>query len=86
VGLVGVADLPPGASRVEFELTPTPVGTRLDLTHTGLPGTRAETHGAGWANYLARLRHVAIGADPGPDTWRAVTTSRTGGDDGSDND
>jgi uncharacterized protein YndB with AHSA1/START domain len=72
-GLAGAADLPPGASRVEFELTPTPTGTRLDLIHTGLPGTRAETHRAGWGNYLARLRQVAGGADPGPDSWRPVT-------------
>jgi uncharacterized protein YndB with AHSA1/START domain len=72
-GLAGAADLPPGASQVEFKLTPTPTGTRLDLLHTGIPGSRAETHGAGWGNYLTRLRQVAVGADPGPDTWRAVT-------------
>jgi uncharacterized protein YndB with AHSA1/START domain len=71
-GLAGAADLPPGASRVEFELTPTPTGTRLDLIHTGLPSARAETHGAGWGNYLARLRQVGIGADPGPDSWWPV--------------
>jgi uncharacterized protein YndB with AHSA1/START domain len=68
-GMAGAEDLPPGSSRVEFTLTPTSSGTRLSLHHSGLPDTRAGTHGRGWANYLHRLRMASQGIDPGPDTW-----------------
>ena len=68
-GITGTEDFPPGSSQVEFTLTPTASGTSLTLVHTGLPDTRAKTHGRGWANYLARLRAVASGIDPGPDQW-----------------
>jgi uncharacterized protein YndB with AHSA1/START domain len=68
-GMAGAVDLPPGASRVEFVLRPTPSGTNLSLRHTGLPDTRARTHGSGWGNYLPRLRSAATGTDPGPDDW-----------------
>ena len=68
-GLAGSDDFPPGASRVEFTLTPIPRGTALRLSHTGLPETRARTHGVGWPHYLARLELAARGAAPGPDTF-----------------
>ena len=68
-GLAGSEDFPPGSSRVEFTLTRASTGTNLKLTHSGLPDTRASTHGAGWGNYLARLQAVACGIDPGPDSW-----------------
>ena len=68
-GMAGALDLPPGASRVEFVLRPTSNGTNLSLRHTGLPDTRAGTHGSGWGNYLPRLRSAATGTDPGPDDW-----------------
>ena len=64
-GMAGSADLPPGSSRVEFTLTPTPTGTALSLNHTGLPETRAQTHGIGWRHYLGRLHISAAGGDPG---------------------
>ena len=85
-GLDGAADLPPGSSRVEFQLTPTATGTRLDLRHSGLPDTRAASHGAGWGNYLARLRAVGAGVDPGPDEWWPIGRTGTGGDDGNRED
>jgi uncharacterized protein YndB with AHSA1/START domain len=69
-GMAGAADFPPGSSRVEFILTPTSTGTNLNLNHTGLPDTRARTHGEGWDNYLPRLQAAARGIDPGPDNWR----------------
>lgn len=69
-GMEGASDLPPGSSRVEFTLTPTAAGTRLDLVHQGLPETRSETHAAGWSNYMGRLRLAAAGADPGRDRFR----------------
>src|SRR6266571_6981945 len=75
-GMAGAADLPPGFSRVEFRLSETAGGTRLDLVHSGLPDTRAQTHAAGWANYLGRLRVAASGSDPGPDGWVPSPTRR----------
>jgi uncharacterized protein YndB with AHSA1/START domain len=75
-GMVGMDDLPPGSSRVEFTLTPTGDGTRLDLVHKGLPDSRLPGHGSGWANYLGRLSVAATGRDPGPDTWVPSTASR----------
>jgi len=68
-GMAGSTDLPPGSSRVEFTLTAIPSGTALSLHHTGLPDTRAQTHGQGWGHYLGRLRVAAAGGDPGADTF-----------------
>jgi uncharacterized protein YndB with AHSA1/START domain len=68
-GMAGSEDLPPSASRVEFVLTPVPGGTRVDLSHTGLPETRLAGHAAGWVHFLVRLTTTAAGEDPGPDTW-----------------
>jgi uncharacterized protein YndB with AHSA1/START domain len=84
-GIEGAEDLPPGSSRVEFTLDPTATGTMLNLVHSGLPDSRATTHGAGWGNYLARLQAVAGGRDPGPDTWMAASNAalRQGGTSGS---
>jgi uncharacterized protein YndB with AHSA1/START domain len=76
-GMAGTEDLPPGSSRVEFTLTRTPTGTRLELVHSGLPETRAGGHATGWANYLARLRSTARGIDPGPDNWLPTTDGIT---------
>ena len=82
-GMAGSADLPPGSSRVEFTLTAIPSGTALSLNHTGLPDTRAPTHGIGWRHYMDRLRVAAGGGDPGADQWRpGIQTegTRTHGD------
>ena len=38
---------------------PIAAGTRLDLTHTGLPADEQPPHAAGWAHCLARLAHAA---------------------------
>jgi uncharacterized protein YndB with AHSA1/START domain len=68
-GVAGSADLPPGATEVEFTLTPTPAGTRLRLVHRGLPPCQASIHGTGWNHFLPRLALAAAGTDPGPDPW-----------------
>jgi uncharacterized protein YndB with AHSA1/START domain len=68
-GVAGSADLPPGATRVEFTLTPVPGGTRLRLVHGGLPGSEARVHAVGWKHFLDRLAVAAAGQDPGPDPW-----------------
>jgi len=72
--MAGLADLPPGSSRVEFVLTPTPRGTTVSLRHTNLPESRSRGHAAGWTNYIDRLAAAARGMDPGPDTWRPAAT------------
>jgi uncharacterized protein YndB with AHSA1/START domain len=71
-GMAGSDDLPPGASRVEFTLTPVGRGTRLDLVHSGLPDTRAGAHGQGWRHFLPRLAIAAAdgtAAREEPDAW-----------------
>jgi uncharacterized protein YndB with AHSA1/START domain len=68
-GVAGSHDLPPGASQVEFTLTPTAAGTRLRLVHRSLPPDQASIHGRGWQHFLGRLGLAAAGADPGPDLW-----------------
>jgi uncharacterized protein YndB with AHSA1/START domain len=73
-GMAGVADLPPGSSRVEFVLSPTPRGTNVRLRHTNLPESRSKGHAAGWANYMDRLAAAARGVDPGPDSWSPTNT------------
>jgi uncharacterized protein YndB with AHSA1/START domain len=58
-GVLGSELLPAGSSRVEFRLTPIAVGTRLDLTHTGLPADEQPKHALGWAACLTRLAQAA---------------------------
>ena len=68
-GMAGSPDLPPGASTVEFTLTPTERGTRVDLMHSGLPDARLDGHADGWTHFLARLCITAPGGDAGQDDW-----------------
>jgi uncharacterized protein YndB with AHSA1/START domain/TfoX/Sxy family transcriptional regulator of competence genes len=68
-GHAGSTDLPPGASTVEFTLTATAHGTRVDLVHTGLPDILLDGHRDGWTHFLPRLRTAAAGGDAGPDDW-----------------
>jgi uncharacterized protein YndB with AHSA1/START domain len=68
-GVAGSADMPPGATRVEFTLTPTSSGTHLHLVHRNLPGGQAPIHATGWKHFLDRLAVAAAGTDPGPDPW-----------------
>ena len=58
-GVLGNDVLPAGSSRVEFRLTPIAAGTRLDLTHTGLPAVEQPKHAVGWGNFLTRLAQAA---------------------------
>jgi uncharacterized protein YndB with AHSA1/START domain len=45
----------PGSSRVTVALAPDGQGTRLELTHEGLPDDAVESHGGGWRLMLERL-------------------------------
>ena len=71
-GFAGSSELPSGASRVEFTLTPTDGGTRLDLVHSGLPDSALEGHAHGWAHFVPRLAEASRGIDLGPDDWRPL--------------
>lgn len=68
-GMAGNTELPSGATRVEFTLTPTPTCTRLDLVHRALIEPWASGHATGWTHYLTRLRLAATGIDPGADLF-----------------
>jgi uncharacterized protein YndB with AHSA1/START domain len=60
--------VPPASSLVEIDLEDENGGTRLRMTHSGLPDAdQCANHATGWAHYLARLSTVAAGGDPGPD-------------------
>src|SRR5258708_2339088 len=67
--VAGNPGLPPGATEVEFTLTPIRYGTRLRLVHRGLPRDQAQVHAVGWQHFLTRLASAAAGDDPGPDPW-----------------
>lgn len=61
-------NLPPGSSVVEVDLTAEGGGTRLTLTHRGLPKDDSQIlHADGWSRYLSRLDKVTRGLEPGPD-------------------
>jgi len=67
-GWVGSADVPPGSTTVEVDLTPEGDETVVRLVHRGLPTDAARAqHDEGWRHYLGRLSQVATGVDPGPD-------------------
>ena len=72
-GVAGSTELPPGATQVEFTLTPTPAGTHLRLVHRGLPPSQAPMHATGWNHFLPRLSLAAGGTDPGPDPWNQAS-------------
>ncbi|HEX6255614.1 MAG TPA: SRPBCC domain-containing protein [Euzebyales bacterium] len=61
--------VPAGSTEVTVELTATDHGTHVTLTHRGLDGDAATLHSHGWDRFLARLRAVVGGAEPGPDPW-----------------
>ncbi|WP_435745221.1 SRPBCC family protein [Microbacterium sp. PMB16] len=71
-GMAGSDTLPVGASRVEFTLTATRAGTRVELTHSGLPDAEVPGHAYGWAHFLPRLAVAGTGGDAGDDDWRPL--------------
>jgi uncharacterized protein YndB with AHSA1/START domain len=68
-GQLGNDLLPPGASRVTFELIAERHGTLLRLKHDRLPEPEARKHAVGWPHFLARLGVVAAGGEPGRDPF-----------------
>lgn len=54
---------------VKFELKKDGEATLVHFTHVGNPDAEwADDHAKGWIQYLSRLKTVAEGGDPGPDT------------------
>ena len=69
-GWEGNANVPPGSSTIEAELTPEGNGTSLRFTHRDLRTAESvASHAQGWDHYLARLELAAAGTDPGADPW-----------------
>ena len=58
-GVAGSTGMPPGATRVEFTLSPTEGGTRLRLVHRNLPPDEREMHSAGGGYFLSQLSQAA---------------------------
>ena len=55
-----------GESLVTVELMPTDDGTRIVLTHDGLPETAREGHAGGWGGFLDGLAALEPSLDPRP--------------------
>ena len=68
-GQLGNALLPPGASRVTFELSGERDGTLVRLIHDDLPEPEASKHAVGWPHFLGRLAILVSGGEPGPDLF-----------------
>jgi uncharacterized protein YndB with AHSA1/START domain len=67
------ANVPPGSSLIEVDLTPKNGSTIVHFTHSGLPPDQVAPHRAGWDHYLGRLVIAATAGDPGPDPRRHST-------------
>jgi uncharacterized protein (TIGR03086 family) len=62
--------LPPDASTVTVTIEESDFGSRVTLTHAGLPSQQqVEGHAEGWTHYLERLERLAVKGDAGPDEW-----------------
>ena len=66
-GWIDHPGIPPGSTTVEVDLMAEGDGTRVRLTHRGLPPDEVAIHRLGWDHYLPRLAVAAEGGDPGPD-------------------
>lgn len=67
-GWVSHSAIPAGSTTVRIELAEEAGGTRVVLTHSGLPDAEVDTHRAGWEHYLPRLAGAAKGVPPAPDS------------------
>jgi uncharacterized protein (TIGR03086 family) len=69
-GWEGDQTLPPDASTVTITIEETDGGSRLTLTHEGLPDAESRAgHAEGWQHHLGRLERFAVKGDAGPDEW-----------------
>ena len=75
-GVAGNTEMPPGATEVEFTLTPTPQGTRLRLVHRGLVPGQEEIHAA-WLAALPQQAQSSIRVS------KRVSSARSAGASGA---
>ncbi len=69
-GWQGDAALPPDSSTVTVTVEPSATGSRVTLTHEGLPNQQqVDGHAEGWDHYLERLERLAVKGDAGRDEW-----------------
>jgi uncharacterized protein (TIGR03086 family) len=69
-GWLGDGALPPDTSTVTITVEPTETGSRVTLTHEGLPDQQqVDGHAEGWDHYLERLERLAVKGDAGRDEW-----------------
>jgi len=69
-GWEGDQALPPDASTVTVTIEEIDGGSRLTLTHAGLPTAESVAgHAEGWQHYLDRLELLAVKGDAGRDEW-----------------
>ncbi len=69
-GWEGDDALPPDASTVTVTIEEAEGGSRLTLTHAGLPTPESVAgHAEGWAHYLDRLERLAVKGEAGRDEW-----------------
>lgn len=61
--------VPAGSTVVEIHLESRDKGTWVRLTHRELPPEARENHELGWIHYLARLKMINEGREPGPDPF-----------------
>jgi uncharacterized protein YndB with AHSA1/START domain len=61
-GRHGSVRLPPGGSTLEVSFAAENGGTRVSVSHDGLPDAERDLHAMGWAHYLPRLALAARGA------------------------
>lgn len=68
-GTAGSKEVPPGATRLEFQLTAIPTGTRVTLTHSQLPDTNRHDFAAGWDHFIPRLRTAILTGNVSESHW-----------------
>ena len=69
-GWLGDDALPPDSSTVTVTVEPSETGSRVTLTHEGLPNQQqVDGHAEGWDHYLERLERLAVKGDAGQDEW-----------------
>jgi len=69
-GWLGDDALPPDGSTVTVVVEPAEGGSRVTLTHAGLPTQQqVDGHAEGWNHYLERLELLAVKGDAGRDEW-----------------
>lgn len=67
--------LPPGSTRLDLALTPEGGGTRVTLTHSGLPtDEEIRQHAAGWRFHLSRLQLFANRSQLGDTLGSTIAT------------